>query len=134
VPELEHLETPLVYVSVALALVGLLAAAFLFGGKAARAERLRRKFPVLHRVLSGKYFVDEAYDALIARPLFWISDRVFLRLGDRKILDGALNGLAALGQRTAGVLGKVQNGSLHWYALLVVVGIIASLALGWRHV
>ena len=134
VPELEHLETPLVYVSVALALVGLLAAAFLFGGKAARAERLRRKFPVLHRVLSGKYFVDEAYDALIARPLFWISDRVFLRIGDRKILDGALNGLAALGQRTAGVLGKVQNGSLHWYALLVVVGIVASLALGWRHV
>ncbi|MEO8675335.1 MAG: NADH-quinone oxidoreductase subunit L [Casimicrobiaceae bacterium] len=134
VPELEHLETPLVYVSVALALVGLLGAAFLFGGKAARAERLRQKFPVLHRVLSGKYFVDEAYDALIARPLFWISDRVFLRIGDRKILDGALNGMAALGQRTAGVLGKVQNGSLHWYALLVVAGIVASLALVWRHV
>jgi len=133
-PELEHLETPLVFVSVALAVVGLLGAAFLYGGSAARAERLRQKFPVLHRLLSGKYFVDEAYDALIARPLFWISDRVFLRLGDRKILDGTLNGMAALGQRTAGVLGKVQNGSLHWYALLVVVGIIASLALGWHHV
>jgi NADH-quinone oxidoreductase subunit L len=132
--ELEHLESALVVVSVALALAGLALAAFLFGGGAARADRLRPKFSGLHRLLSGKYFVDEAYDRVIARPLFWISDRVFLQLGDRKILDGSLNGLAALGQRTAGVLGKVQNGSLHWYAWLAVVGIIVALALGWPHV
>ena len=133
VPALEHLESSLVFVSVALALVGLAGAAFVFGGKAARAEGLRRKFGALHRLLAGKYFVDEAYDRLIAQPLYWISDRVFLRLGDRRIIDGTLNGLAALGQRTANVLGWVQNGSLHWYALLVAVGIIASVTLGWRH-
>jgi NADH-quinone oxidoreductase subunit L len=132
-PELEHLETTLVFVSVALGLVGLVGAAFLFGGDGRRADRLRRAFPGLHRLLSAKYYVDEAYDRLLARPLFWISDRIFLGLGDRKILDGALNGMAALGQRTAGALGRVQNGSLHFYALLVVVGIIASLAWSWRH-
>ncbi len=133
VPALEHLETSLVFVSVALALVGLAGAAFVFGGKATRADGLRRGFGALHRLLTGKYFVDEAYDRLIAQPLYWISDRVFLRLGDRRIIDGTLNGLAALGQRTASVLGWVQNGSLHWYALLVAVGIIASVTLGWRH-
>ena len=133
VPALEHLETSLVFVSVALALVGLVGAAFVFGGKATRADGLRRGFGALHRLLTGKYFVDEAYDRLIAQPLYWISDRVFLRLGDRRIIDGTLNGLAALGQRTASVLGWVQNGSLHWYALLVAVGIIASVTLGWRH-
>jgi NADH-quinone oxidoreductase subunit L len=133
VAELEHLETPLVFVSVALALAGLAGAALVFGGNAGRAERVRRSFSGVYRVLSGKYFVDEAYDRLIARPLLWISDRVFLRLGDQRLLDGSLNGLAALGQRTAGVLGRVQNGSLHRYALLVVVGIIASLAWSWRH-
>jgi hypothetical protein len=31
------------------------------------------------------------------------------------------------------VLGRVQNGSLQLYMLLVVVGIIASLAWSWRH-
>jgi NADH-quinone oxidoreductase subunit L len=132
-PELEHLETTLVFVSVALGLVGLAGAAFLFGGDGSRGERLRRTFPGLHRLLSGKYYIDEAYDRLIARPLYWISDRIFLGIGDRKVLDGALNGMAALGQRTAGVLARVQNGSLHLYALLVVVGIIASLAWSWRH-
>ena len=133
VPELEHFETPLVIVSIALAFGGLGAAAYLFAGNADRAERLRRRFPTLHRVLCGKYYVDEAYDRLIARPLYWISDRVFLRLGDQKLFDGSLHGLASLGRRAAGGLSRVQNGNLHLYALLVLAGIIASLAWSLGH-
>jgi NADH-quinone oxidoreductase subunit L len=133
VPALEHFETPLMVVSIALAFAGLAAAAYLFAGDADRADRLRRRFPTLHRVLSGKYYVDEMYDWLIGRPLYWISDRVFLRLGDQKLFDGSLHGLAALGRRTAGGLSRVQNGNLHLYALLVLLGIIASLAWSWRH-
>ena len=83
-------------------------------------------------MLSGKYFVDEAYDWLIARPLYWISNRVFLKLGDQKLFDGSLHGLAALGRRTAGGLSRVQDGNLHRYALLVLFGIIASLAWSWH--
>ena len=78
-------------------------------------------------------FIDELYERVLARPLLWISENVFLRLGDRAILDGTLNGMAALGQRTAGMLGRVQTGSLHLYAWLVVVGIVVSVAWGWRH-
>jgi NADH-quinone oxidoreductase subunit L len=130
---LEHLETPLVVASVALALAGLAGAAFAFGGDGTRADGVQRRFPGLHRLLSGKYFVDEAYDRLLARPLYWISDRIFLRVGDRRLLDGTLNGIAAMGQRAAGALGRIQNGSLHRYALLVVLGIIAALAWSGRH-
>ena len=133
VPELEHLETTLVFISVALALGGLIGAVFLYGGNGERAARLASNFPLLHRVLFGKYFVDEAYDRLLTRPLYWISDRVFLRLGDQRILDGSLNGLAAMGQRSAALLSRIQTGSLHLYALLVVAGIVASLAWSWRH-
>jgi len=133
VPALEHFETPLVAVSIAIAFAGLAAAAVVYGGSGERAEALQRRFPGLHRVLSGKYFVDEAYDQLIARPLYWISDRVFLRLGDQKIFDGSLHGLAALGRRTAGAFSRVQNGNLHLYALLVLIGIVASLAWSARH-
>lgn len=133
VPELEHFETPLVVVSIVLAFAGLAAVAYVYGGNADRAERLQQRFPKLHRVLSGKYFVDEVYDWLIARPLYWISDRVFLRLGDQKLIDGSLHGLAALGRRSAGGLSRVQTGNLHLYALLVLVGIVASLAWSWRH-
>jgi NADH-quinone oxidoreductase subunit L len=131
---LHHLETPLLVLSIVIAFAGLALAAFMYGGDGARAERLQRRLPGLHRVLSGKYFVDEAYDTFIGRPLYWISDRVFLRLSDRSIIDGSLHGLAALGRRTAGGLSRIQNGQLHLYALLVLVGIVFSLAWSWRHV
>ncbi len=131
--ELEHLESTLIIVSVALAFAGLIGAAFMFGANAERATRMQRRFDGLHRLLSGKYWVDEAYDLLITRPLYWISDRLFLQTGDRKLLDGTLNGMAALAQRTAGLMGRVQNGSLHLYALFVVLGIVASIAWSWRH-
>jgi NADH-quinone oxidoreductase subunit L len=127
-------ETPLLAVSVLLALAGLAAAAFVFGAGMARAERLQQRLAGLHRWLAGKYFIDELYEAVIGRPLVWISDAVFLRLGDRRVLDGTLNGLASLGRRSAGVLSRVQTGSLQLYALLVLVGIVGALLWSWRHV
>jgi len=134
VPALAHYETPLLVVSIVLAFAGLAGAAFVYGGTGGRAERLAARFATLHRVLSGKYYVDEAYEALIGRPLLWISDRVFLRIGDRALFDGTLHGFAALGRSAAAGLARIQNGNLHLYALLVLIGIVASIAMGWRHV
>jgi NADH-quinone oxidoreductase subunit L len=132
-PGLEHFETGVVVTSVALALAGLVAAAYLFGGDAQRAQRIRERFAGIYRVLSNKYYVDELYDAVIGRPLLWISQRVFLDFGDRRLLDGSLDGLAALARRGAGVLGRVQAGNLQLYALLALIGLVATLAWTWRH-
>ena len=66
-------------------------------------------------------------------PLVWLSDRVFLRTGDRMLFDGTLHGLAGLARRTAGVLSRVQNGNLHLYAYLVIAGMAACLAWSFRH-
>ena len=127
-------ETPLVVVSVVVALAGLAAAAFLFSHNGAPAARLRPRFAGLHRLLSGKYFIDELYDRAIGQPLQWISERVFLGICDRLLLDGSLNGLAALAQCTAGILGRVQTGSLHLYAFFVLLGSIACLVWIWLNV
>jgi NADH-quinone oxidoreductase subunit L len=127
-------ETPLLLFSIVLALLGLAGAAFYFGGTQSRAERMRLRFAALHRWLSNKYFIDELYERVIGKPLVWISDYVFLRLGDRILLDGTLNGLAAIGRAGAGVLARVQSGSLHFYAGLVLIGIVIALLWSWRHV
>ncbi len=58
---------------------------------------------------------------------------VFLRAGDRFLLDGSLNGLANLARRTAGAFSRVQTGNLHLYAFLIVAGMAASLAWSFRH-
>ena len=130
---LHHFETPLLALSVVLALAGLAGAAFVYGGSGQRAARLQQRFAGLHRWLSGKYFIDELYERTIGRPLVWVSDRIFLRLGDRRLLDGTLNGLAALGQRGAGALSRVQTGNLHLYAWFVLIGIVGALLWSWRH-
>jgi len=130
---LHHYETPLLILSVAIALAGLAGAWFVYGSGTERSARLATRFASLHRTLTNKYFVDEAYDRFIGRPLVWLSDRVFLNLGDRVLLDGSLNGLARLARRTAGVFSRVETGNLHRYAFFVLVGSIAMLAWSLRH-
>jgi NADH-quinone oxidoreductase subunit L len=135
VPEhLHHLETPLLIVSIVVAFAGLVAAAYFYGNDAIRAARMRERFAALHRLLSGKYFIDELYDRLLGRPLVWISERVFLRTGDRLLFDGALHGLANVARRTAVAFTRVQTGNLHLYAFLVIAGMTACLAWSLRHV
>ena len=119
--------------SVAIAVAGIAAAAWFFAGDASRAARVRESFQGVFRVLTNKYYVDELYEAAIAKPLHWVSDNLFLKLGDRFLIDGTLNGLAALASGVAGRLSRLQTGSIHLYAFLVVAGLVGSLLWVWRH-
>ncbi|MGM0813382.1 MAG: NADH-quinone oxidoreductase subunit L [Pseudomonadota bacterium] len=120
--------------AVVLALLGLIGAAWLYRDGGKPADQLWQRFRRLHRVLDGKYFVDELYDRLLQRPWRWVSDRVFLRLGDRLLIDGSLHGLAALARWSAVAFTRVQSGSLHWYAWMTLFGLVAVLIWVWRHV
>ncbi|HEX7375382.1 MAG TPA: NADH-quinone oxidoreductase subunit L [Steroidobacteraceae bacterium] len=130
---LEHYEQALVVFSVVVALTGLAAAIFVYGKGLARGDALAARFPRLHRLLSGKYYVDELYEAVLGRPLNWISDRIFLGVGDRLLIDGSLDGMAALTGRAAGRLSRVATGSLQFYVVLAVAGVVACVAWMWRH-
>ena len=63
----------------------------------------------------------------------WISEKIFLRIGDRFLIDGTLDGLAALAQRSAGRLSRLQTGNLQLYAFLVLAGIVGALVWSWRN-
>ena len=119
--------------SIAIAAAGLAGAAWFFGGKAERAERVRTAFPGLHRVLTNKYYVDEAYEKFLWAPLNWISERVFLGWGDRRLIDGSLHAIVALGQGTARLLSRLQTGNVHFYAFLTLAGLAAALAWSLAH-
>jgi NADH-quinone oxidoreductase subunit L len=126
--DVEHLETTLVVLSVVLAVAGLALATFVYRNGLARAEALARRFPRLHALLGGKYYVDELYQAVLGRPLHWVSDRVFLAVGDRLLIDGTLHGLASLTRRAAGRLSRVETGQLQWYVAMAILGLAGSLA------
>ena len=131
---LEEYETPLLVTSVAIALAGLVAAAWLYADGPARADRLAARVPRLHRLLSSRYYIDELYAVVITRPIQWLSDAVFLRVGDRILIDGTLHGLAALARGAAGQLSRVQAGGVQRYVLLAALGILIGVVWVWRHV
>jgi NADH-quinone oxidoreductase subunit L len=79
----------------------------------------------LARVLYRKYYIDEIYDALIVRPLVWLSDKVLWRAVDQALVDGLLVNGGVVGSRWLGRLGsRVQSGQLGLYVLLFLVGAI----------
>ena len=78
------------------------------------------------QVLRRAWYVDDVYDFLIGRPseLFARAASVF----DRRVIDGAVVGLASTVRRAGTGLRKVQTGFVRQYALGIVVGAVALLA------
>jgi NADH-quinone oxidoreductase subunit L len=93
---------------------------------------LRRRIPTaaeapedtgLARVLYRKYYVDEIYDALIVRPLVWLSRVVLWRGVDQGVVDGAgVNGTARLSRGLGWLGSRLQTGQVGVYVVLFLVG------------
>ncbi len=89
--------------------------------------RIARRSGFAFRTLVNKYWVDEIYDALVVRPLVFLSDRVFYRAIDAGLIDGVtVNGSARLVRGVASHgLKYVQNGLAQSYLFLMIVGALA---------
>ena len=80
------------------------------------------------RVLAHKYYVDEAYDAVVINPAYQISKRVLWRGIDSGLIDGLLvNGCSALMRGFGWVGSRIQSGAVGTYAWVLVVGVLAVL-------
>jgi NADH-quinone oxidoreductase subunit L len=77
------------------------------------------------RVLNRKYYVDELYDALVVRPVEWLSRVVLWRGVDQRVVDGAgVNGAAVISRLLGGGLRLLQTGQVGVYVVLFLVGAI----------
>jgi NADH-quinone oxidoreductase subunit L len=79
------------------------------------------------RVLYRKWYVDEIYDALIVRPVLFLS-RLFWRFIDQGIIDGLfVNGVGHLSRGLGWVGSRLQTGQVNTYAFAVIVGVLLLL-------
>jgi len=110
--------------SVLLVLIAIYLAFYFYRKNTALTGKLRDSFSGLHKILYGKYFVDEIYDTIIVRPI--IGGSLFLwKVFDVVIIDGLLNGLAiVIGDISRG-LRPAQSGLVRTYATVFLVGVIA---------
>jgi NADH-quinone oxidoreductase subunit L len=108
------------------ALLGIGLAFVFYRRSPAIPERLARRFPRAYRLLAGRYYVDEAYEAAIVLPLVRASEWIYRRF-DVKVLDGALNGSASAAGLAGFGLNVLQSGLLRDYALAFLLGAILFL-------
>jgi NADH-quinone oxidoreductase subunit L len=126
-------ELNLMALATAIALAGMALSAVLFLTRRQAAEALARTFAPVHRLLLGKYYVDEAYDAVIVQPLVTGSERGLWKGVDAGVIDGAVNGVGRLVGGASGALRQLQTGSIRAYAASLFLGVVLVLAyLVWR--
>src|SRR2546426_8629955 len=89
-------EGALVLGAVAVAALGIFGALRLLKPEALVPARLAPPETGLGRVLWKKWYVDELYDAVLVRPVMWLSREVLWKVVDARLVDGLLvNGSAA---------------------------------------
>jgi NADH-quinone oxidoreductase subunit L len=80
-----------------------------------------------YALVRDKFRVDEAYDALVVRPVFAAAE-ISARDVDVAVIDGAVNGAGQLVAATSGVWRRFQTGNVQHYALSFLVGALVLLA------
>jgi NADH-quinone oxidoreductase subunit L len=124
----EALEMVLMGVSSVIAVAGIWFAYFVWVKRRSIAENAAREFAPVHQLLLNKYYVDEIYDVAIVQPIRVASQEGLWRGFDVKVIDGAVNGAAAIVNGSATMLRRLQTGSVKTYAGSVFVGVVAILA------
>ncbi|MGH7288900.1 MAG: NADH-quinone oxidoreductase subunit L [Myxococcota bacterium] len=113
----------LAVLSVAVAGAGVLFAAWLYVWRPGLPVMIRESLAGLHRWVAHKYYVDEAYDAAIVRPLVALSENVLYRGIDAGLIDGVADGSARFVRGFAsGVLRRFQSGLAQGYLFLMLLG------------
>lgn len=82
------------------------------------------KFKKSYNILLNKYFVDEAYEATIIKPISRVSDKFLYQIIDVKVIDNFLNFSAKFIDWLSSVLVKIQSGVVQDYAVVFVFGIV----------
>ncbi|MCK9407967.1 MAG: NADH-quinone oxidoreductase subunit L [Bacteroidetes bacterium] len=118
------LELGLMGTSVAIGLLGIYAGWKIFTQKMEIAENVAKRFSGLHKILWNKYFVDEAYDAVVVNPIKTTSEKFLWKIFDVKIIDNTLNFSAKFVEATSNIFRRIQTGVVQSYAIVFVAGIL----------
>jgi NADH-quinone oxidoreductase subunit L len=121
------LEILLSVVAVLVAIEGWLIADKYYRRKPERPARVAAAWPGSYKLLSGKYFVDEIYGAVIVKPLLGISKYLLGWVVDIGILGGAAWILGGTATFAGALLQRWQSGNLRSYAAWLAAGAAAVL-------
>jgi NADH-quinone oxidoreductase subunit L len=84
----------------------------------------------LHRLAYRKYYVDEFYNAVIVKPLYWISSGLDTII-EKLAIDRFVNSVGRAVDDWSLLLRYLQNGSIGFYIFVMVIGIVVMLTVSF---
>jgi NADH-quinone oxidoreductase subunit L len=106
-------------------LIGIFLAWMLYIQHRELPERIAERLRGLRELLWRKYYIDEIYDRLISRPLFWTSTYVLSDGVDRAVIDGIVDGSATAVEGGGEATRKIESGNVQHYAFVYLLGVVA---------
>jgi NADH-quinone oxidoreductase subunit L len=116
--------TTLMVISVAAGFLGILIAYLIYVARPVLADSMAASMKGLYALVYNKYFVDEAYDAAVVKPVVGGSRSLLWKGMDVGLIDGIANGIASRSRDIGGVLRLLQSGNIRSYAAWVLAGSI----------
>jgi len=83
-----------------------------------------------HRVVYNKYYVDEIYDAIFVKPLYWLS-KLFDIVIEKSGIDRIVNLMGESLNDWSAIFRRLQNGHLGYYIFVMVMGVILIVAFSY---
>jgi NADH-quinone oxidoreductase subunit L len=79
------------------------------------------------KLVYNKYYIDEIYNAVIVKPLYWISDKLEIFI-ERSGIDRLVNSFGNVVIGGSKVTRLLQSGNIGFYIFVMVISIIVLLA------
>ncbi len=129
--EVEHhmslgAEYLLMIIAVIVALLGIYVAYVMYIKNRELPEKLTKKFPLLYRLIYNKWYVDEIYEGLIAWPLYF-AGQILWMIWDELIVDGAVRVIYGFVRGVGGALRYIQTGNIQFYVVATILGILITI-------
>ena len=116
-------EVIMMIVSIVIAVLGIALAYKMYIKNPRLPDQVAERYKPIYSMIANKYWVDEIYDWVFVGPLIRFS--VFLwRIIDEILVDGTVNGVAALARGFSEIFKHLQTGNIQSYALSILVGIV----------
>jgi NADH-quinone oxidoreductase subunit L len=90
--------------------------------------RIAARTQATYQLLLHKFYVDELYNLVVTRPLFFVSTKVLGRAVDSFAIDGMVDGTGMTLQSTGELARRVESGNVQHYALLYLLGALGVAA------
>jgi len=125
-----HIDWLVASLSIIVAVIGIGVAFLLYFNDSKTPAKIAQSLGVFYKAALHKFYIDEVWEWFTKTLIFrWICEPI--KWFDRHIVDGAMNGLAWITQKSSASIKGLQSGQIQFYTWVFVAGsvLIAALVL-----